>query len=110
VPDLVQLEEQFLTHDLQRTNFSSILLLRKENLSISTLSNLCEDLKVSLPKTDSTLSEISTLSTNVFRPDRIVCLFVSRRRLGEFGFEVVETVLASTDIGQEIKVVIKEIC
>jgi len=107
--DLVQLEEQLLAHHLQSTDFPGILLLRQENLSISTLSNLCEDLEVTLPKTNPTLSEIGALSTTYFDQTGYKFL-VGCRRFGEFGFEVIETVLASADVGQEIEVVIQEIC
>ena len=104
--DLVQLEQQLFAHDIQSTDFSGIFLLGEEDLTIATLSDLCEDLKVALPKTYSTLSQIGSLSTNVFGPDWIISFFGSGRRIGEFGFEMSKTILASTDVGQEIKVVI----
>jgi hypothetical protein len=56
VPHFIQFEQQLLTHDLQRTDLSRILLLGKEDLSISTLSNLRKNLEISLSKTDATLS------------------------------------------------------
>jgi hypothetical protein len=106
VSNFIQFEEQLLAHNLQRTNFSGILLLGKEDLSISTLSNLRKDLEITLPETNPTLSEIGSLSANVLLPDRIVC-FLGRGRRGR---EVLEAVLASADVRQEIEIVIKEVC
>jgi hypothetical protein len=99
VSNLIQLEQQLLAHDLQGADLSGILLLSEEDLSISTLSNLCKDLEIALAKTDSTLSEIGTLSSNIFLPDRIIRFLVGCRRFGEFGFEVTESSLSLSDIG-----------
>jgi hypothetical protein len=110
VSNFIQFEEQLLAHNLQRTNFSGILLLGKEDLSISTLSNLRKDLEITLPETNPTLSEIGSLSANVLLPDRIVCFLGRGRRGREFSFEVLEAVLASADVRQEIEIVIKEVC
>lgn len=104
--NLIQLEQQLLAHNLQRTNLPSVLLLSEEDLSISALSNLCKNLEIPLAKTHSTLSQIGTLSTNIFLPDRIVCFFGSCWRIGEFGFEVAESVLSSSDVAQEVEVII----
>lgn len=98
--NLVQLEEQLLAHDLQCANLPGILLLGKENLTISTLSNLCKNLEIALTKTDSSLSEVGTLSSSIFLPDRVVCFFVGCRRFGEFGFEVGESILSLANVGQ----------
>ena len=47
--DFVQLEKQFLAHDLQSANFLGILLLREIYLTIATLTNLCENLEIAVP-------------------------------------------------------------
>lgn len=54
--NLIQFEQQLLAHDLQRANFPGIFLLSKEDLSISTLTNLCKDLEIALPETNAALS------------------------------------------------------
>jgi hypothetical protein len=48
VPNLVKLEEKLFAHNLQGTDFSGILLLRKEDLAVTTLPNLSKDLEVTL--------------------------------------------------------------
>jgi hypothetical protein len=107
--NLIQLEKQLLAHDLQCADLPSILLLGEEDLSISTLSNLCKNLKIALTKTDSSLSEIGPLSSNIFLPDRIVGFFVGSRRFGEFRLEMSKSILSLSNVGEEVKVVIKEI-
>jgi hypothetical protein len=107
---LIQFEQQLFAHDLQGANFSSILLLRKEDLSVSALSNLSQDLEVSLAETNTTLPEVRPLPPDIFLPDGCVYFFGCSRRCRVFGFEVVEAVLAGTDIRQQIKVVVEEVC
>ena len=48
MPDLIQLEQQLLTHYLQGTNFARILLRREEYLPIAALPDLGENLKVTM--------------------------------------------------------------
>lgn len=110
VSDLVQLEQQLLAHNLQRTHLSGVLFLGEEDLTIPTLSNLRKNLKVSLSETDSALSKVGSLSANIFLPDRIVCFFWCSWGCGIFGFEVSESGLASANICQEVKIIVEEIC
>jgi len=63
MPDLVQLEKKLLAHDLQRTDFPRILLRRQVDLSIATLSNLGENLEVTMLQSRTALSQIGPLST-----------------------------------------------
>ena len=81
----------------------------QEDLSISALSYLCEDLKISLPKSNATFSEIGALSADILLPDGIVCLLGGGWRLGVFGLEVGKTVLSVSNVGQEVEVVIKKV-
>src|SRR3954463_13757643 len=96
--NLIQLEQQLLAHDFQRTNLPSILLLGKEDLSIATLSDLCKNLEISLAETNTTFSEICAFSPDIFVPNRIVGIFWSCRRFRVFGFEVGKTSLSRSDV------------
>ena len=59
-----------------------------------------------MSEADTTLSKICPFSTNIFLPDRIVCCFIGGRRWGKFGLEVIESVLTSTNVAEEIEVII----
>ncbi len=96
--DLVKLEKKLLGHDLQGTNFSSVLLRGEEDLSITTLSNLCENLEISLAKTNTPLSKIRTLSSHILLPNRIIRLFRSFWRIRKFGLEVGKAILSRTNV------------
>ena len=109
MPDLVQLEKKFLAHNLQSTNLPGILLLGEEDLSITTLSNLCEDLEISMTKTDPSFSEISALSANILLPDRIVSLFICRRRFRKLGSKMAESSMSLSYVAEKVKVVIEEV-
>jgi hypothetical protein len=67
---------------------------------------LGKDLEISLAKTNSALSQICTLSANIFLPDWVVCFFGCFRRVGEFGFEVGETILSCTNIAEKVEVIV----
>ena len=107
--NLVKLEKQLLAHDLQRADFSGILLLRKEDLTVATLSDLCQDLEVTMSKADASLSEVSTLTTRIFLPQIIVSLFIGLGRRRNFGFERIKSSLTATNISQEVEVVVQEV-
>jgi len=79
-------------------------------LSITTLSNLCENLEITLAEADSSLSKIGSLSSSIFLPDRVVCLFGCLWRGGKFGLEMVQSILSGADVSEEVKVVIEEVC
>ena len=81
----------------------------EEDLSISTLSDLCKDLKISLTKTNATLSQVGALSTYILLPKGVVGFFRCRRWFGEFGFEVSEAGLAVSNICEEVKIIIKKV-
>jgi len=110
MPNLIQLEEEFLAHNLQCAYFSRILLLGEENLSVTTLADLSKNLEVSLTKTNTTLSQVGTLSPNILLPKWVICFFGCRRGVGVFGFEVRKAGLTVADVGEEIEIVIKEVC
>jgi len=107
--NLIELEYQLLAHDLQGAHLSRILLLRKVDLSITTLPNLCEDLEITLTQADSTLSKVGTLASSIFLPQGVVCFFGRGGRSRVFGLEMIESILTSTDVGQQIEVVVQEI-
>jgi hypothetical protein len=54
--NFIQFEQKSLAHDFKRTNFSSIFLLRKIDLTIASLPNLREDLEIPVSKPSSSLS------------------------------------------------------
>jgi len=56
VSHFVEFEQQFLSHDLKRTDFSSVFLLSEIDLSIATLANLSQDLEVTMSKAGSALA------------------------------------------------------
>jgi hypothetical protein len=62
VSDFIQLEQQFLAHDLESADFARILLLGKIDLSIPTLSNLSEDLEVTMSKSRSAFPQVCSLA------------------------------------------------
>lgn len=107
--NFVKLEQQLLAHNLQGTDFPSILLLCQENLTITTLTDLCEDLEIALAKTYTALAKVGTLSTSILLPDGLVGFFGSSRWLRELGLEVVESSLPLADISQKVKVVVQKI-
>jgi len=60
--DLIELEQQILAHDFQRTDFACVLLLRQIHLTIATLTDLSENLEVSVSESSATLAQIGTLT------------------------------------------------
>jgi hypothetical protein len=61
---------------------------------------LCKDLEIALAKTNTALSQIRTLSTSIFLPNWVVGFFGGLWGFWEFGSEVVESVLASTNVAE----------
>ena len=108
--NFVKFEQQLLAHDLQCTDFSSVLLLCKENLTVATLSDLCEDLEITLAEADSSLSKIGTLSSSILLPNRVVgffgCLWGSRK----LGLKMGKSVLSRANVCEKVVVVIEEVC
>jgi hypothetical protein len=87
VPDFIQLEQQLLAHDLQSTHLPGILLLCKEDLPITSLANLRQDLEISLAKSDTPLSKIGPFSSSILLPQLIVCCLICFRRRRYLRFE-----------------------
>lgn len=110
VSDLVELEQKLLAHNLESADLPGILLLCKVDLAITSLSDLSQDLEVSLAKTDTTLSQVCALSSSVLVPQWVVYIRRSSWWLRVLCSEMAQTVLTSTNIGQEVEVVIEEIC
>lgn len=108
--DLVELEQQLLAHNLERTHFSGILLLGKENLTVTTLADLRKNLEVALTQPSSSLAEICSLTAEILIKGFIVLSFGRRRRRRILCFELVEPVLPRVHIGEKVVVVIQEIC
>lgn len=81
--DLVQLEKQFLAHNLQCADLARVLLLGQIDLSIASLTDLSEDLEVALPQARPSLAQIGALTTEILCKGIIVlCLrCLGRRRI-----------------------------
>lgn len=107
--DFVQFEQQLLAHDLQRADFLRIFLLRQEHLAIATLSNLCEDLEVTLSESHPSLAEIGSLSAGILVPHMGKGFLIGVRRERVLGRESVESVLAIANVGEEVEVVVQEV-
>lgn len=108
--NFVELEQKLFAHDLQCANFSCILLLSKENLAVATLSDLCEDLEITLAETDSSLSKIGTLSSSILLPNRVVGLFGCLRGRRKLGLKLGKSVLSRANVGKKVEVVVEEVC
>lgn len=108
--DFVQLEQQLLAHDLQRAHLLGVLLLSQKDLAVATLTDLGEDLEVTLAKSHPSLAEISSFPTGILVPHLVVGVIISRGGRRELLFEGIEAVLAIASVGEEVKVVVEEVC
>lgn len=106
MPDFVQLEKQFLAHDLQRADFPSIFLGCKINLTIASLPDLGKDLKIAMSQPSPSLPQIGSLSAKVLVPGRLVLLLWGLGWRWHRAAENLFTVLTVVDVAQEIKVII----
>lgn len=96
--DLIKLEEQLLAHDLERANLASVFLLCQEYLTISTLTDLSQNLKVPLTEADTALSQICALTTGIFMPQWVVDLLGCGWRGRILGLELAQSILARANI------------
>lgn len=62
-----------------------------------------------MSKTNAALAQVCSLPTRVLLPERVVRLFrgFGGRRI--FGFEVIESVLAMTNVCKEVEIIIEEV-
>jgi hypothetical protein len=109
VADLIELEEHPLAHDLQRTHLLGVLFLREVHLSVPALSDLGQDLKVTVTKPSSTLSEVGSFATEVLVQSCSVDLgrCVGGRRV--LFMKLMESVLTCVDVAQKIEIMIQEV-
>jgi hypothetical protein len=75
VSHLVQFEQQLLSHHLEGADFSSVLLLSQIDLAISALTDLRQNLEITMSESSSALAEVGTLSAKIFVQSHIVFLF-----------------------------------
>ncbi|KAL8686890.1 MAG: hypothetical protein Q9218_006787, partial [Villophora microphyllina] len=110
VPYLIELEQQLLAHHLQGAYFLRVFLRGKIHLPIATLSDLREDLKVSVAESCTALSQIGSFSAKIL----VTCLIIllgrclGWRRHGRFEQGLAS--LAVVYIAEKVKIVIEEIC
>lgn len=63
--NLVHLEQSTLAHLLQRTNFSGLLFTSKVDLSITSLSNLCDDMELLDPQLSPSTPQQHTFTSTI---------------------------------------------
>jgi len=63
--NLIHLEQQLLTHNLERANFARIFLSSQIDLPVPTLTDLRENLEITITKSRPTLPQERTFSTKV---------------------------------------------
>lgn len=107
--DLVKLEEELLTHDLESAHLTGVLLLSKKDLAIATLTDLCQDLEVAVAKSHASLAKVGSLASRVFSPHLAMSLLVGLGGLGIFGLESSQSILSRANVGEKIKVIIEEV-
>ena len=108
--DFIQLEQQFLAHDLERTNFSRILLLGQVHLSITTLANLSEDLEITMAQASSPFAEVGAFAAEVFVQGGAVFFLRGGGGFWIAGFEGGGAGLALMNVAEEVEVVVQEVC
>ena len=109
MPDLIQLEEQLLTHHLQSTDFSGIFLRRQIDLSIASLTHLGKYLEISMPESSPSFTQIGSLPSQVFMLRNVVLLLISCRRKRILLTENCLTVLAVMNVIEEVEIVIQKV-
>jgi hypothetical protein len=104
---LIQLEQQFLPHDFQRADLPSVSLLCQVDLTITTLTDLREDLEVAMSKACAALSESLVFSGKMVRSLGFECC-----RVCDCGQLLVDSCIARLSIAnvrEEIVVVVEEV-
>jgi hypothetical protein len=109
VTNLVQLEQQFLAHDLQCTHFSRFLLLCQIYLSVATLTDLSQDLEITMSQLCSPLPQICSFSSQIFGHESIILIFWSFWWLGYTLPELLRAGLTVVDVAEEVEVVVEEV-
>lgn len=110
MPDLIHLEQQLLTHNLQGADLLGVALLREVNLSIASLSNLSENLEVSIPKTGPPFPEVGSFLSQILFVSCFVLDIFGCRGFANIVMEICRASLAVVDVTKKIKVVVEEVC
>lgn len=108
--NLVKFEEKLLTHYLQCADFASVLLGCKVDLSIAPLAHLGKNLEVAVAQPCAALSQICSLSAQVFMTCYFILFHRSFRGSGKLGIEQSFAALAMVDIAEEVEIMVKEVC
>lgn len=109
MPDLIQFEEKLLAHHFQCTNLSGILLRSKVYLSITTLTDLCKNLEITMTESCTALSKVGPFSTQIFVSGCFIFLCGCGWRSRKLGVEKFCTAMAVVHVAEEVKVMVKEI-
>ena len=107
--DLVKFEQKLFTHYFQCTHFASVLFGCEVNLSIATLAHLGENLEVTVAQPCAALSQIRSLSAQIF----VTCCFVffdrSRWGSGKLRIKHGFPALTMVHIAEEVEIMIKKV-
>ena len=79
-------------------------------MTVSTLANLCKDLKVTVTKTGAAFAEVSPFAPEILLECWIVVILWSSRRRGICSLEGSLPGLAVVNVRKQIEVVVKEVC
>lgn len=109
VPDLIQLEQKLLAHDLQRADLPSVLLLREVDLTITSLTDLGENLKVTVPQPGSSATQLCSFATKVLLQIGLIFFGVHRRWQRVVFLECVHAPLSGVNIAEKVVVVVEEV-
>jgi hypothetical protein len=84
--------------------------LGKENLAISALSDLRQNVEINMTKTCAALAKIRSLSAKVFLQRRLVFRHRCSRRRRIRSFELRLSRLTIVHVAEKVKIVVEEIC
>lgn len=107
--DLIKLEQELLAHDLERADLARILLRREIDLSIATLTNLCEDLEVTVAQPCTTLAQIGAFPAEIDLVRPFPFRISEALRLWVLSVKLCQAVLTVVDVGKEIIVVVEKV-
>ena len=85
------LEEELLAYDLEGAHLLGVLLLSQEYLAITALTNLGENLEITMSEAHSALAERSALSAGVLVPQLVVFFLVGLGRGRNVCFEGIKS-------------------
>ena len=107
--DLIKLEQELLAHDLERAHLFCVLLLGQEYLAIAALSDLREDLEVTVAQPCTTLAQIGAFPAEIDLVRPFPFRISEALRLWVLSVKLCQAVLTVVDVGKEIIVVVEKV-